>query len=75
MKEKVLELLKQECPDVDFLSSDRLVTDGILDSLALTTIIAAFTMEFDIAIPYEEIVEENFDSVDAMTSMVERLSR
>ena len=75
MKEKVLQVLQDECPDVDFFASEELVTDGILDSLTLTTIIAALTMEFDITIPYEDIVEANFNSVGAMAAMVERLSR
>lgn len=75
MKEKVLAVLERECPDIDFTASDKLVTDGILDSLALTSIIAALTMEFDIAIPYEEIVETNFDSLDGLAAMVERLMR
>ena len=75
MKEKVLAVLERECPDVDFLCSDRLVTDGIVDSLTLTTIIAALTMEFGIEIPYEEIIEANFDSVDGLAAMVERLMK
>ena len=74
MREKVIEVLEAECPDVDFFASDELVSDGLLDSLTLTTIIAAFTMEFGITIPYEEIIEANFNSVDAMAAMVERLS-
>lgn len=73
MKEKVLQVIQAECPDVDFLSSNTLVDDGILDSLALTSIIAALSMEFNIAIPYEEIVEANFNSIDALTALVERL--
>ena len=73
MREKVLEVLERECPDIDFLSSDRLVTDGIVDSLALTTIIAALTIEFGVAIPYEEIIEANFDSIDGIAAMLDRL--
>lgn len=73
MKDKLLALLQEECPDVDFLASDELVSDGILDSLALTSIIAALTIEFGITIPYEDIIEENFNSIDAMAAMVERL--
>ena len=74
MYEKVLKLLEQECPEIDFTASNELVSDGILESLTLTTIIAALTMEFGITIPSEDIVEENFNSVDAMAAMVERLS-
>ena len=73
MYNKVLALLQEEYPEVDFTSSDELVDEGILDSLTLTGIIAALSMEFDIEIPYDEIIEENFNSVEAMTEMVERL--
>lgn len=74
MKEQVLKVLRDECPDIDFTASDKLVSGGILDSIAITTIIAALTMEFGITIPYEEVVEENFDSLDAIVRLVEKLS-
>ncbi len=73
MEEKVLELLSNEYPEIDFAASDALVDDGILDSLTITGIIALLSMEFGITIPYEEIVEENFNSVSALAKMVERL--
>ncbi len=73
MREKVLAVLTEEFPEIDFESSDALVDDGILDSLTITGIIAALTMEFDITIPYEEIIEDNFNSVDGLAAMVERL--
>lgn len=75
MKQKILKVLSEELPDIDFSASDALVDDGILDSLSITGIIAALSMEFGITIPYEEIVEENFNSVDAMAAMVERLMK
>ena len=75
MREKVLEVLERECPDIDFRTDARLATDKVLDSLHITMIIAALTMEFGITIPYEEIIEANFDSVDGLAAMVERLSK
>lgn len=73
MKEKVLAILERDHPDINFCSSDRLVTEGIVDSLTLMLVISALDSEFGIQIPYKEITEANFDSVDAMTAMVERL--
>ena len=73
MKKQVLAVLQEEYPDIDFETSDALVDDGILDSLTITGIIATLSMEFGIIIPYEDIVEENFNSVDALARMVERL--
>ena len=74
MEEKILQLLSEEFPEVDFTASDELIDDGILESLTITGIIAALSMEFGIIIPYEEIVEENFNSVASMAAMVEKLS-
>lgn len=73
MEQKVLELLSEEYPEIDFTASDELVDDGILDSLTITGIMAALSMEFGITIPYEEIIEENFNSVRGLASMVARL--
>jgi acyl carrier protein len=73
MEEKILTLLSNEYPEIDFSASDALVDDGILDSLTITGIIALLTMEFGITIPYEEIIEENFNSIKGLAGMVERL--
>lgn len=75
MEQKILELLSQEFPEIDFESSDSLVDDGILDSLTITGIIATLTMEFGITIPYEEIIEDNFNSIAGLARMVERLQK
>ena len=75
MKEQILKLLQQEIPEIDFTESETMVDDGILDSLSITTIITAFTMEFGIEIPYEEVSEENFNSLDGLVAMVERLQQ
>lgn len=75
MREQVLEVLREEYPEIDFTASDALVNDGILDSLTITGMIAALSMEFDITIPFDEITEENFNSIDSLTRMVERLKK
>ena len=73
MREKVLSVLQKEFPHIDFESSDALVDNGILDSLTITGIIATLSLEFGIIIPYEEIVEDNFNSIEGLANLVERL--
>ena len=72
MKERILELLQENFPEIDFESSEELVDDGILDSLTVTGIISVLTMELGVNLPYEEIIPENFNSVDAMAALVEK---
>lgn len=71
--ERLLEALKRANAKVDFLSSDKLVTDKVIDSIDITSILAELEDEFDIEIDMEYIVAENFDSVDAMWNMVQEL--
>ena len=72
MREKVKEVLKANYPEIDFEASTELVDDGILDSLTLVGIISALSMEFGITLPYEDIVPENFNSIDTMTELVQK---
>lgn len=75
MREKILDLLTKEYPEIDFSASEALVDDGILDSLTITGIIGTISMEFGITIPYDEITEENFNSIDGLVAMVERIKK
>lgn len=74
MKEKLTALLKENFSEIDFTESDLLVDDGILESMTLVEIIATIALELDITIPYEEIIPQNFNSIDAMAAMLERLA-
>ena len=73
MREELLQLLSSENPEIDFAASDELVDDGILDSLTIVSLIGTLSMEYGIDIPYEEIVPENFNYIDAMAAMIQRL--
>ena len=73
MRNQVLEVLRVAAPSVDFESSTTLADDGIIDSFTVVNIIAELSIEFDVSVPFEEISNENFNSVDAITALVERL--
>ena len=75
MKEKVLALLRREIPEIDFTASEELVDDGILDSLTITELIAALSLEFGITVPYEELNEEYLNSLVGIIAFVDRLKK
>ncbi|MBQ3423609.1 MAG: acyl carrier protein [Clostridia bacterium] len=70
--EKILEILRQIRGDVDFEHEKALIDDGILDSFDVVGIIAELTNAFDISISIDDMVPENFNSVEAMHALVER---
>ena len=55
---------------MDF-EAEKLVDNGIMDSITLVGVIGTISMEYGIQIPYEEIVAENFNSLEAMAALVE----
>jgi len=73
-KQIILDILQEMHPEVDdFEQISDLVHGGTLDSLNIVMLIAELSENFDIEIPPQEIVYENFDSVDGLVKMVERL--
>ncbi|WP_434310053.1 acyl carrier protein [Hominifimenecus sp. rT4P-3] len=71
--EALLNILKELHPEVDFETCDTLIDDKILDSFDIISIITSVNTEYDVAIPAEEIVPENFNSAEALYDLVERL--
>lgn len=71
--EKLIEILNGIRPDIDFMSTDTLVDDGILDSFDIVTLVMEINEEFDIEVGVENILPENFNSVDTMLNMINNL--
>lgn len=71
--EKLIEILTDLHPDVDFATEDGLVDNGILDSLDIVTLITEINDKFDVSIPAEEIIPENFNSAAALMALIEKL--
>ena len=71
--ERLLEILTGLHPEIDFTVTGDLIDDGILDSLDIVTLVTEIDAEFDVAIPAEEIVPENFNSAEALMALIKRL--
>ena len=71
--EKLIEIMQNLHPDIDFETYDGLVDDGVLDSLDIVTLITDINDAFDVSIPAEEILPENFNSAKALWGLIERL--
>lgn len=73
MREEIEKLLTEKFPEIDFNESSTLVDDEILDSFKITQIVALLSKTYKISIPFSEIKNENLNSLDAITAMVERI--
>ncbi len=73
MKEQLLEILDDLRPDIDFESETELVTNGVLDSFDIVSLVAQLNDEFDITIGIDDLEPENFDNIDAMIALIESM--
>ena len=74
MKDQIVEILTDINPEADYEACTTLVTDRHITSLDMVSLVAELEEAFDIMIPPVEVVTENFDSVDAIAALVERLA-
>lgn len=72
--EKLLEILENIKPGVDYENIDTLIDDHYLDSLSILSLIAEIEEEFDLIVPTIEIIPANFNSVKSMMALINKLS-
>lgn len=71
--ERLIEILEEIQPEVDYSTCKDLIDGHHLDSLSILSLIAELEEEFDITIPTVEIVPANFNSAEAMWNMIVKL--
>lgn len=71
--EKLIEILEEIKPGVDYENCTTLIDEHHLDSLAILSLVAEIEDEFDVQIPTVEIIPSNFNSAKALWNLIERL--
>lgn len=71
--EEILKVLQEVKPDLQFEGRTDLATSGDLDSFDIISLVSELNETFDIDIPVEAIVPENFDSIEAIKKLVDSL--
>ena len=71
--EELIRILKEIHADVDYETCDTLIDDGILDSFDIVSLVTEISSEFDVQIPANELLPENFNSAAALWKLIERL--
>ena len=73
--EKLLDILKEIRPDVDFENEEALIDDGILDSFDIVSIISEIDDRFGVQIRITELDPENFNSVQSIWDLIQSLKK
>ena len=71
--ERLIEILEDIHPDIDYATCTDLIDGHRLDSLSIISLVAELEDEYDITIPAVEVIPDNFNSAEAMWNMIQRL--
>ena len=64
------EILKEIRPEFDFTTSSDFITDGMLDSFDMVTLVATLDKTFSISIQGTDIVPENFKNLQTIEALL-----
>lgn len=70
---ELLDILNKVKSGIDYVNEKHLVSDELIDSLDVMTIVTEICDEFDVEILPMDVVPENFESVEAMWQLIMRL--
>lgn len=68
--EQLLKILEEIKPGFDFEGRTDLVESGDLDSFDVISLVSELNDAYEIDIPVEEIIPENFNSLQAILALV-----
>lgn len=71
-KKKLMRILMDINPDVDYEKETALVDDGIFDSLEVMTIVTEIDERLHVKIDPDDVIVENFNSVEKMLALIEK---
>lgn len=74
-KEQILAILKEVKPTKNLENVTDIIEGGYIDSFELMSLISNLNEAFHIEISLDDLVPDNFNSVDAIAQMVSRLSK
>ncbi len=73
-RETIEGILKEIVPTKNLEAVQDIVEGAYIDSFELMALITALSETFGVEVSIDDIVPENFNSLDAMAAMVDRLS-
>ena len=71
--ERLIEILEELKPGVDYRNTNNLIDGRYLDSLTILSLISEIEEEFDGEIPTVEIIPSNFNSAQNIYNLIEKL--
>lgn len=75
MEKRILEILAELRPEMDFETSEDFIEEGLIDSLDIVALMDTVEEEYGVVVPGEEIVSSHFKSVATIVDLINRYKK
>ena len=72
-KQSIIDILTDVKDGIDYENEKNLIDDELLESFDVVAIVGELDETFDIEITMDDMIPENFNSVDAICALVQKL--
>lgn len=72
LMKQVIDILKEIRPEFDFNSSQDFMSDGMIDSFDVISLVSMFDKEYGIKIKGRDIVPENFANIESIENLLRK---
>ena len=73
IEERINNILSKSIHGIDFFNENKLISDGIIDSLGMMTMLAVIEDEFNCKIPFKYVNKDNFDNTRSIAELISSL--
>lgn len=71
-RDKLMKILRDINPDLDYEKETALVDDGLFDSLEVMSIVTEIDDRFHVEIDPDDVIAENFNSLEMILKLIEK---
>ena len=71
--EELIEILEDINPDVEYKTCTDLISGGYITSFEIVVLVSEIAETFNVKIPAEQIIPENFESVESIYALIQKL--
>ena len=73
MREKIRDILSSILGETFTYDGENMIEDGMIDSVEMMELVAELEREYNIEIEPEDIIPENFKTIDTIVELVDKI--
>ena len=72
MRDRIVHVLNEIRPEFDFAAETDFISNGMLDSFDLISLVSSLDEEFNVCIDGVEVIPENFENIESIENLLRK---